>query len=1306
MKNKKILSCILSASLLVSMPVNSVFAIDLAGGGSNGQGITSTQENQNPDQEDEDQKTDPGDYGKDDTNPGNSDLEGDPSGNPSKDEGMDDSKDDPKDDSKDDPDVPKDDQNDPKDDQNDPDNSDAGGNDQEDQKPDQDENTDSADSPDNPEKNDNGNSGNKDSLSDKNISPDPEENRKNKEVSLLTADYEDVEIEIDGITYTFDLDPDDHTATLTDISNPAEASEIEIPEQVIYDEDEAEDNEYTVTILRWGPFAGSRQNVSALMIPDTVEKCDVYFSRFSNLTEITIPGSVKKFGGSFQNMNKLETITFEEGVQEISGNSMVSNCSSLETIDLPESLKYITGPAAFASAEKLKNISLPDGVEIKKASGLFSDDISLTSITLPDSVISIPQSAFSGCSALEEVTAKGRITEIGQQAFYEDTALAKIPDLSSVSSMGSMAFYKCISLNTEVDLSSLQNVPYQAFAYSSIPSVILCDSLGTIGAWAFLGTDLSSVTLPETLKSIGSYAFWCVYPLSGTVKIPDSVTSIADHAFEYTSIEHLILGSGLESIKSDAFSNIDTLETVTIRNSSDAVDISKAGFSGNAIITYTEKSIFDSVGSAISDEAGAPTLQEAVNEAAASGGIVEVKKDIKLDNCVIIPAGKPIVISSTDPYTILGVKDSIQPECLFEVEEGADVTFDGNLTLYGKYNKKCAIKNHGKLTVTGDTTISGTQITTDLTGVLENSGANAKLILSGGKIENNKILNYAAVSGTVLVKEGASFEMTGGSIQNNNALDADSLHSSSGVVMYGESSGIMTGGAIQNNTGHRGAAVNIYSDDRDKRAIFTLADDGLITRNTGISANGNEAGGAVFVEDNAEFHMTGGTVSANKASKGGGICIVDSALQRGIAEYGTEFLMDGGVISGNRAGTGGGIYSFSNGSILRSGKIINNTATYSGGGLYSEGKSNDGYSTAHLYNAVVTENTAEQGGGLWFCATGMAELYIKDGIGIFDNKAVNADGKAAGDDLVFSIYGEHSAYTATLAERMLGGGAVKWYRDGTVYNPTPTGYTQISPGSQRYEEGSGAVPLSADELTGIDTNVSLKAIVTASAEDLAEKEGELLIQGNHARFGGGIGSNGGIEVGEDDTIDVSVKKTWDHVPESGIPYSVTICLLNEGHVIDQVVLNEANGWSYNFEDLPAGYTYSVSEIAIADYTPSISGNQTDGFQIVNTYTPGTPEAPKPDTPSKPSGGNGIHSGEESHGGGNSGSSVSIVTDVTNVTDVKQEEVGSADIEEREDEEMAIQTLPKTGRSKDYTMFAWLFSGLILLAMVILKRKVK
>ena len=145
---------------------------------------------------------------------------------------MDDSKYDSKYDSKDNPkDDSKDDQNGPKDDQDDPDNSDASGNDQEDQKPDQDENTDSADSPDNPEKDDNGNSGNKDSLSDKNISPNPEKNGKNKEMSLLTVDYEDVKMEIDGITYTFDLDPDDHTATLKDISNPAEASEIEIPDR-------------------------------------------------------------------------------------------------------------------------------------------------------------------------------------------------------------------------------------------------------------------------------------------------------------------------------------------------------------------------------------------------------------------------------------------------------------------------------------------------------------------------------------------------------------------------------------------------------------------------------------------------------------------------------------------------------------------------------------------------------------------------------------------------------------------------------------------------------------------------------------------------------------------------------------------------------------------------------------------------------------------------------------------------------------------------------------------------------------------
>ena len=81
----------------------------------------------------------------------------------------------------------------------------------------------------------------------------------------------------------------------------------------------------------------------------------------------------------------------------------------------------------------------------------------------------------------------------------------------------------------------------------------------------------------------------------------------------------------------------------------------------------------------------------------------------------------------------------------------------------------------------------------------------------------------------------------------------------------------------------------------------------------------------------------------------------------------------------------------------------------------------------HIYNALVTNNTANQGGGLWYCVTGSTTVYVHEGCAVYENTA-----KEAGDDFV--IGGESSGkYTATLANRMLGGGAVKWYRDGGVY---------------------------------------------------------------------------------------------------------------------------------------------------------------------------------------------------------------------------------------------------------------------------------
>ncbi len=107
--------------------------------------------------------------------------------------------------------------------------------------------------------------------------------------------------------------------------------------------------------------------------------------------------------------------------------------------------------------------------------------------------------------------------------------------------------------------------------------------------------------------------------------------------------------------------------------------------------------------------------------------------------------------------------------------------------------------------------------------------------------------------------------------------------------------------------------------------------------------------GAVHIEGNAEFTMTGGEIKNNVVSgkgkgKGGGVCVVDPGCQGG-EKGNTAFTMQGGSISGTSASAGGGVYTYSNDVTLSAGEIKGNTAWSMGGGVYSEGNEYLGYST-------------------------------------------------------------------------------------------------------------------------------------------------------------------------------------------------------------------------------------------------------------------------------------------------------------------------------------------------------------------------
>lgn len=94
------------------------------------------------------------------------------------------------------------------------------------------------------------------------------------------------------------------------------------------------------------------------------------------------------------------------------------------------------------------------------------------------------------------------------------------------------------------------------------------------------------------------------------------------------------------------------------------------------------------------------------------------------------------------------------------------------------------------------------------------------------------------------------------------------------------------------------------------------------------------------------------------------------------------------------------------------------------------------------------------------------------------------------------------------------------------------------------------------------------------------------------------------------TISRTVEKIWNDNNNPDRPTSITVQLLRNGEVVETVTLSAANGWSYNWPELDAGYTWSVKEVNVAEgYKASVAKSGTT-FIITNTYS--TPEENIPD----------------------------------------------------------------------------------------------
>lgn len=305
------------------------------------------------------------------------------------------------------------------------------------------------------------------------------------------------------------------------------------------------------------------EGVTSLGTNDPEKDREVFFVSNTELTEIRFPDHFEEstfFEGYFDGCKALTTVRLPKTMQSIP-ESMFHNCTALTEITLPEQLTAI-GDNAFSGCKILKTIALPQGLE-NIGTKAFYNCSALTAISLPDNVCDIADDAFYGCKKLDEITFSDHLKSIGDRAFY-NCGLTSVVLLDSVESIGPGAFSRCSAL-TSVELpSGLTAIPSQAFCdCTALSEIRFPESLKSIGAEAFFGSALQSLTLPDSVEYVGVSAF-ASCPLTDGVHIGGGLSSISENMFENAGLTSIEIPSNITCIESSAFYGCESLVSVQL----------------------------------------------------------------------------------------------------------------------------------------------------------------------------------------------------------------------------------------------------------------------------------------------------------------------------------------------------------------------------------------------------------------------------------------------------------------------------------------------------------------------------------------------------------------------------------------------------------------------------------------------------------------------------------------------------------------------------------------------------------------------
>lgn len=206
---------------------------------------------------------------------------------------------------------------------------------------------------------------------------------------------------------------------------------------------------------------------------------------------------------------------------------------------------------------------------------------------------------------------------------------------------------------------------------------------------------------------------------------------------------------------------------------------------------------------------------------------------------------------------------------------------------------------------------------------------------------------------------------------------------------------------------------------------------GTISDNYEENAGSNYGGGGVCAHTSGTFTMYGGIISDNQSvTDAGGVTVVGGTMNI----YGGTIRDNNSVIENNTAVNGGGVFyqgdSSSNMTISESARISGNTATGNGGGIYFKNKG-----TLTMNGGSITGNTATgDGGGVYF---GGDIFSISGGV------EINSNTKNSANNNVYLPTNK----SITIAGALTGSNPIGVTTEKT---PDASNYVRIASGSKNY----------------------------------------------------------------------------------------------------------------------------------------------------------------------------------------------------------------------------------------------------------------